>query len=65
MLEKIGINAGKIWEALNEKGPTEIKILRKTLKITEKEMYAALGWLAREEKVDLTVKGKETFISLV
>lgn len=65
MLEKIGINAGKIWEALNEEGPAEIKILRKTLKITEKEMYAALGWLAREEKVNFTVKGKETFISLV
>ena len=52
MVEQIGMNAGLIWKALNEGGKMSIKELKKAAKIkTEKEVYAALGWLAKEEKV--------------
>lgn len=52
MYEKIGINAGLIWEYLNSSnGAKTLKDVKKSCKLTEKDMYAALGWLAREGKV--------------
>ena len=50
MKEKIGANAGMVWRALSG-GNLEIKALKKAVKLAEKDLYAALGWLAREEKV--------------
>jgi len=48
--EKIGNNAGLVWNALAN-GKSEIKVLKKAVKLSDKDLYAALGWLAREEKV--------------
>jgi hypothetical protein len=46
-----GENAGKVWEALNCKGPlSETKLLTTTL-LDERELQAAIGWLARENKI--------------
>jgi len=48
---QFGENAGKVWEALNCKGPlSETKLLTMTL-LDERELQAAIGWLARENKV--------------
>lgn len=63
MIEKIGNNAGVVWNALRE-GALEIKALKKETKLTEKDLYAALGWLAREGKVQFTEEGKDLFVSL-
>lgn len=66
MQEKIGTNAGKVWTALNaQTEPQDVKVLRKNLKITEKDLYAALGWLAREEKVAFSQEGKTVLVALV
>ena len=53
MKEIIGTNAGIVWDYLNsQKGKsTSISDLRKGCKLTVKDTYAALGWLAREGKV--------------
>lgn len=52
MKEKIGTNAGIIWKYLDEAGAKKsLKELKKASKLTEKDMYAALGWLAREGKI--------------
>jgi hypothetical protein len=49
--EEFGQNAGKIWTTLNTYGPLpEIK-LRENAKLQEDEFYAAIGWLARENKI--------------
>ena len=48
--EKIGNNAGLVWNALAN-GKLEVKVLKKAVKLSDKDLYAALGWLAREEKV--------------
>ena len=51
-IETIGLNAGLVWAALNEAETVDTKQLKKMAKIkTEKELYAALGWLAREGKL--------------
>ncbi|MDR2496199.1 MAG: winged helix-turn-helix domain-containing protein [Tannerellaceae bacterium] len=52
MVEQIGTNAGLVWKSLNDGGKQSVKELKKATKIkTEKDVYAALGWLAKEGKV--------------
>ena len=46
--EVIGTWAGQVWNALNESGKLTVKGLKKAT-----ELYAALGWLAREGKVSM------------
>lgn len=65
MIETFGINAGKIWTILDEKGKQNIKDLKKTTKFTDKNLYAALGWLGREGKIIIEKSGKDIFISLI
>lgn len=64
MIEKIGINAGKVWAQLDETGRQNAKDVKKATKLTDKDLYAALGWLAREGKIELEELDKELFISL-
>lgn len=65
MIETIGTNAGKVWTVLEKKGRQNIKDVRKVTKLTEKDTYAALGWLAREGKIALEKKDKDVFVSLI
>lgn len=63
--EKAGLNAGRIWEALNEKGSLATKDLKKATKFTDKDLYLGLGWLLREDKIAAEqVDEKEHKISL-
>jgi predicted transcriptional regulator len=48
---EIGLNAGKIWRLLNEQGDHSVKELKKKLKLSDSDIYMALGWLAREGKI--------------
>lgn len=63
--ERAGELAGKIWNALNEKGALTVKVLKKTAKIRfEKDLYLGLGWLLREGKLNVKTEGSEDVISL-
>ena len=65
MYETIGTNAGLVWKALNENGTMNVKALKKATKIrTEKDLYAALGWLAKENKLAFTENDAELLITL-
>lgn len=65
MKEKVGTLAGNVWTALNENGTMNSKDLKKTAKIkTDKELYLALGWLLREDKVDVVEEEKSLSIAL-
>ncbi len=66
--ESIGYNAGSVWTALNGAEALGIKQLKKITKLKDKEVFAALGWLARENKINIAVDPedeKELLISLV
>lgn len=66
--EIIGLNAGKVWEALNAADAMGVKQLKKVTKLKDKELFAALGWLAREDKIEIAVDDedeKEYIVSLV
>ncbi|MDR1371282.1 MAG: winged helix-turn-helix domain-containing protein [Dysgonamonadaceae bacterium] len=54
MKEKIGNNAGLVWNVLTGQSAKNLKEVKKQTKLTEKDLYAALGWLAREEKLIFT-----------
>lgn len=57
---RIGKDAGKIWKTLNEIGYVDVPYLPKLAGISNKNTYAALGWLAREGKINAkTVKPKK------
>jgi hypothetical protein len=49
--DEIGLNAGKIWNFLNEQGNQDLKDLKKKLKMADLQFYLAVGWLAREGKI--------------
>lgn len=66
--EIIGLNAGKVWEALNAADAMGVKQLKKVTKLKDKELFAALGWLAREDKIEIAADDedeKEYIVSLV
>lgn len=48
---KFGENAGKIWQTLNHNGYSEEEKLQETTRLSKKEFYAGVGWLARENKI--------------
>ena len=65
MIEKIGSVAGAAWTALSENGAMNAKDLKKACKIkTDKDLYLAMGWLLREDKLNVVEEGKEITLSL-
>lgn len=63
--EVIGANAGLVWNALNGGGKLTLKGLRKITKLKEKEIYAAMGWLAREDKISFEEVDGELLFGLI
>ncbi|MBD5331846.1 MAG: winged helix-turn-helix domain-containing protein [Paramuribaculum sp.] len=65
--ELIGTWAGLVWTALSEADVLGTKQIKKMTKLKEKEICAALGWLAREGKVAFEESGddKEILVRLV
>jgi hypothetical protein len=57
--EIIGTYAGQVWQALNEADALGLKQLKKITKLKDKEVFAALGWLAREGKVSISTDPKD------
>lgn len=57
-IDTIGTNAGSVWNALNEADALGLKQIKKITKLKDKELYAALGWLAREDKI-LIAEGED------
>ncbi len=64
LTQKIGENAGAIWNAL-QGGALTIDALKKATKLKVADLNLALGWLAREGKLAFEVKENETIVSLI
>ncbi len=66
MIELIGTNAGLVWNTLNESGKLNVKDVKKATKIkADKDLYAAMGWLAKEGKLAFEEVEGDLFIVLV
>lgn len=67
MIDVIGTNAGLVWHALNEskKGLTVKEIQQNSTVRTQNEILMALGWLAKEGKVEFSSTEKDFKVTLV
>ncbi|MCC8072385.1 MAG: winged helix-turn-helix domain-containing protein [Bacteroidales bacterium] len=65
--DTIGTWAGLVWGALNEADVLGYKQIKKITKLKDKEVFAALGWLAREGKIAFEESGddKDVLVRLV
>ncbi|MBI5779384.1 MAG: winged helix-turn-helix domain-containing protein [Planctomycetes bacterium] len=61
---EIGKAAGEVWRYLDKHGNTPLEKVQKDLKNISKDLFQqALGWLARENKVDINTAAKPTTLS--
>jgi hypothetical protein len=69
MIEEIGAVAGAIWRALDTNGEMTLAKLKKDVDAEGPLFDWAIGWLAREDKIELmrdkrsirvSLKGRET-----
>lgn len=51
--ELVGEFAGLIWRTLEGKNAVSQKEIKKITKLKDKEFYLGLGWLLREDKINV------------
>ena len=49
---QIGTNAGIVWNILKDNAHWEYEDLKAATGLSDRELNAAIGWLAREDKID-------------
>ena len=49
---QIGLNAGVVWRLLNDNKRWNYCDLKVASGLSDKDLNAAIGWLAREDKID-------------
>ena len=59
LIDKIGGDAGKIWEALSTTNDVNVTAIAKISKVKIRDAYSALGWLAREDKIKAIATNKQ------
>lgn len=57
--DKAGNIAGTIYTAIAETEGLTFKAIKKATKLTEKDFLLGLGWLLREDKLNVTETGDE------
>jgi len=63
-IEEIGSAAGKIWQYLSDNGPVSATKLATDTGLDRNDVQRAIGWLAREEKIEFVMKGRVETIAL-
>lgn len=64
MTVSTGLVAGKLWHCLDKHGPSTVTNMVKVSGIDLKNVNRAIGWLAKEDKVTITINGRVETISL-
>ena len=64
MKNVIGTAAGVVWNYLDKNGESSVSKMTKETKLEAKVAQRALGWLANEGKLTITMKGRTETISL-
>ncbi len=65
MKEKIGETAGKIWKILQKEDEVSVSRLVKMVGEKSSLVYQALGWLARENKINFRREANKHLVSLI
>ncbi|MFB6192977.1 MAG: winged helix-turn-helix domain-containing protein [Candidatus Nanohaloarchaea archaeon] len=64
MEDKIGEVAGKVWNYLNEEGKCSVSSIASSLSFPRSKVNMAIGWLAREDKLEFVDEGRGTYVRL-
>ena len=64
LMEEIGSSAGAIYNYLNSNGTTTFSKMKKDLDLKGNFADLGLGWLAREDKVEISKKGTSVSVKL-
>jgi len=62
--EQIGVSAGQIYDYLMNNGESSFSKMKKELDIKSNFADLGLGWLAREDKIELSKKGAAVNVRL-
>jgi hypothetical protein len=57
---QVGETAGHVWNLLSRDGPQTLVQAKKKLNVPGELLNLAIGWLAREDKVDI-IQEKKSF----
>lgn len=57
-LHDVGDTAGHIWQFLRRSGKSSLTAVKRGTKAPEPVVLMAIGWLAREGKIDLHREGR-------
>ena len=63
-VQRIGETAGLVWQHLSTEGPTSLTVLARAIEVPRDLLLQALGWLARENKIEIADKGRGKIVSL-
>lgn len=64
MSNTIGEAAGKIWKYLDTNGPASVSKVTSETGINKSDIHRAIGWLAKEDKLAIEMKGRAETLSL-
>lgn len=64
MVDNVGELAGKVWHYLDEHGRCSLTAVETGIEASRPLVLMAIGWLAREGKVDLLQEGRATLVCL-
>lgn len=64
MNDVIGEAAGKVWHYLNENGEASVTKVTNETGLAKNEVQRAIGWLLKEDKLNIEVVGRTETLSL-
>jgi hypothetical protein len=64
MRDVIGDAAGKIWHYLNENGDASVSKVTTETGLGKNEVQRAIGWLLKEDKLNIETIGRAETLSL-
>lgn len=63
-ISEIGVAAGKIWHYLEKNGSSSVAKVTSETGLSKNDAQRAIGWLAKENKLVIELKGRVETLSL-
>jgi hypothetical protein len=64
MVESISAAAGAIWQFLDKNGEASVNKVTTETGLSKNDIQRGIGWLAREDKLIIEIKGRVETLSL-
>ncbi|QWF71182.1 winged helix-turn-helix domain-containing protein [Methylomonas paludis] len=64
MIDAIGESAGIVWQFLDTQGESSVNKIKNETGLSINDVQRAIGWLAKEDKLNFELKGRVETLSL-